>query len=124
MIDPTTQRALKARIRTSQCALAREMDEPVATISDIIALRHDHVSLRAENRIRRKLGLDELRPPLELRPNERLIRLAPEHKRDKRRCWHVSQTLHARLMRQRGQRTQEEFLSLLADMYEERHGTE
>lgn len=121
MIDQTTQRALKARIRTSQCALARELDEPVATISDIIALRHDHVSLRAENRIRHKLGLDELRPPLELRPDERLIRLAPPHKRDKRRCWHVSQELHARLTRHRGLRTQEELLNLLIAIYEEQN---
>lgn len=119
MIDPTTRAALLARKRTTQCALARELQIPVATISDILAERHAHVSLRNENRVRRKLGLAALRGPVELLPNEKIVRVQPPEKRDKRRCLHVSAALYQRLQaaRKKMGQSEEDFMERLLGLW-------
>lgn len=58
-VDPTTIQAIKTRKGDrSLRKLAREIEEPVGTLSDIYAGRDAHVSLRTENRVRVKLGLE------------------------------------------------------------------
>ena len=113
MIDPTTEAALRRRMTSTQCALAKELGEPVATLSDILALRHSHVSLKTENRVRQKLGLAKLRPPVELLPDEKIVKLRPPHKRDKRRCIHAEEAVYALFEAERKARrlTQNQFLS-------------
>lgn len=98
MIALQTRKALRKRLTGSQCALAQELDEPVAVISDVLAGRHAHVSRQAEDRIRGKLGLTL--------------------RQDRRRCLHASPALYARLQAQRGELTQEQFLTQLADLWD------
>ena len=52
----STYQALKQRKNGSFSHLATELQESPGVLSDIINLRHTHVSLEAENRIRGKLG--------------------------------------------------------------------
>lgn len=97
--------------------MARQLGLPAGVLSDILN-QHGYVSWRQENRVRRALHLPPLRAPLVLLPDERLIHLRPAEKRDKRRCYHVSVELKARLDRQRRilGLSQEDYLTWLADL--------
>lgn len=121
MIDIGTRRALRERLTGSMCQLAKELEIPVATLSDIIAGRHAHVSLQSENRVRERLGLELLRPPIQLLQDEKLIKLKPPHKRDRRRCLHVSPELYQRINDQRGDLSHEEYLARTVELWEACH---
>jgi len=118
MIDISTRRALRARLTGSMCQLAKELQIPVATLSDIIAGRHEHVSLQSENRVRERLGLEPLRPPIQLLHDEKIIKLKPPHQRDRRRCLHVSPELYQRINEQRGELSHEEYLARSVELWE------
>lgn len=60
MVRPDTRDCLLKRKRASLRRLARELAIPAGVLSDVINERHDHVSLRSENRLRARLGLEPI----------------------------------------------------------------